>query len=135
MGKTYDVNICYAPEDREWVINTLVFKLERAGIKTFVNIRDDTPGNFFAENIMDAIENSNRTIVVMSPDFFKNNICDKTLQIGLSHQIIPILYRPCEVPYFLNHMTYLDWCDKDVRPVFWRNLFRDIRNNHHHHHH
>ncbi|XP_065655026.1 uncharacterized protein LOC136081579 isoform X2 [Hydra vulgaris] len=127
--KTYDVNICYAPKDRDWVVNTLVSELERKGIKTFINIRDDTPGNFFAENIIEAVENSNRTIVVMSPDFFKSNICEQTLQIGLSHQVILIMYRQCNVPYILSHMTYLDWCDKDVRPYFWRNLFQTIRNN------
>ncbi|XP_065655025.1 toll-like receptor 1 isoform X1 [Hydra vulgaris] len=129
IEKTYDVNICYAPKDRDWVVNTLVSELERKGIKTFINIRDDTPGNFFAENIIEAVENSNRTIVVMSPDFFKSNICEQTLQIGLSHQVILIMYRQCNVPYILSHMTYLDWCDKDVRPYFWRNLFQTIRNN------
>ena len=130
LKNSYDANICYAPEDKDWVINTLVSILERYGIKTFLNSRDDNPGKFLIDSVADAVSNSNYTIAVISPDFLKNNSCEKELQMALSrvvsHKVIPILYRPCTVPLIIKNKTYLEWCNKDVRPHFWKKLFESL---------
>ena len=47
-------------------------------------------------------------------------------RIEYEHQVIPVMYRKCEVPPFLQHRTYLDWCSQDIRPLFWEQLIAAI---------
>ena len=127
----FDVFICYSSSDKEWVRRTLLEKLKEYNMRVCIDFKDFTPGDFIIQNIADAIYNSRKTIAVLSPDFVVSAWCQQELQMALSriedkHQVIPLMYRDCEVPPFLWHRTYLDWCNPDIRPIFWQQLLRAV---------
>ena len=127
----YDVFICYSNADKDWVRHTLLPKLKSYELRVCIDFQDFCPGSFIIENIADSISTSRKTIAVLSPDFVNSGWCKKELMMALtrienSHQVIPVLFRECECPWFIGKRTYLDWCNEDVRETFWEQLLRTI---------
>ena len=128
---SHDVFICYSNADKVWVRKTLLPKLQSFNLRVFIDFQDFCPGSFIIENIADAISSSRKTVAVLSPDFVSSAWCKKELMMALTrieakHQVIPVMYRVCQVPQFLYQRTYLDWCNEDVRETFWEQLLRTI---------
>ncbi|XP_076089403.1 toll-like receptor 4 [Mytilus galloprovincialis] len=72
----YGAFVSYADEDRIFVHNTLLQKLEvENGIQLCLHKRNFLPGNDIATNITSAIHNSRRTLVIMSHNFLKSYWC------------------------------------------------------------
>ncbi|CAC5388420.1 unnamed protein product [Mytilus coruscus] len=72
----YGAFVSYADEDRIFVHNTLLQKLEvENGIQLCLHKRNFLPGNDIATNITSAIHNSRKTLVVMSHNFLKSYWC------------------------------------------------------------
>jgi Leucine-rich repeat (LRR) protein len=73
MNKTYDVFISYAHEDANFVEELMVPNLEdqtsEFSYKCLVHVRDFIPGQPIAEQIIDAVDSSNRTLIVLSTSF------------------------------------------------------------------
>ena len=105
--------------------------LKSHNLRVCIDFQDFSAGAYIIENIADAISFSRKTIAVLSPDFVESDWCQKELmmastQIRNRHKVIPIMYRGCQVPRFLCDLTYLDWCNEDVRGTFWDQLIRTI---------
>lgn len=83
------------------------------------------------ENIYQAIYHSRKTVAVLSPDFVNSEWCTHELQKALtrirSHQVVPIVYRSCEIPLILQDRTYLDWENCHVKPFFWEQLEKSLK--------
>ena len=126
----YDLFICYSNKDVSWV-EELLTKLEERGFLCCIDYRDFTPGAPIMENIAEAIFNSRKTMAVLSPDFINSNWCNRELQQALSrikyHQVVPILYKKCDIPLVLLDRTYLDWENCHVKPYFWDQLEKALR--------
>ncbi|XP_063411721.1 toll-like receptor 4 [Mytilus trossulus] len=72
----YGAFVSYADEDRIFVHNTLLQKLEvENGIQLCLHKRNFLPGNDIATNIASAIHNSRKTLVIMSHNFLKSYWC------------------------------------------------------------
>ena len=72
----YDAFVSYANEDGDFVKNIMVRNLEdEHGLRLCVHERDFTPGRPIAENIIQAIMNSRRTLVLLSKNFLKSKWC------------------------------------------------------------
>ncbi|XP_052079415.1 toll-like receptor 4 [Mytilus californianus] len=72
----YGAFVSYADEDRMFVHNTLLQKLEvQNGIQLCLHKRNFLPGNDIATNITSAIHNSRRTLVIVSHNFLKSYWC------------------------------------------------------------
>ena len=72
----YDAFVSYANEDGDFVKNEMVRNLEdEHGLRLCFHERDFTPGRYIAENIIKAIMNSRRTIILMSKNFLKSKWC------------------------------------------------------------
>lgn len=70
--KHYDAFISYAEPDAEFVANHLLPGLEDSNeirYKCLVHVRDFVPGRSIAEQILDAVDKSRRTIIVLSKHF------------------------------------------------------------------
>ena len=82
----YDAFVSYCRKDVDWVLNTLLPKLEDSehGFHLCVHDRDFVPGVAITKNTMTAIQYSRRTILVLSPDFIKSGWCD--LEFQAAHQ-------------------------------------------------
>ncbi len=110
---------------------TLLKNLVDNKLKVCIDYKDFAPGAHIIQNIADAIYNSRKTIAVLSPDYVVSSWCNEELKMALGriedqHQVVPVMYRTCEVPNFLRQRTYLDYCNPDIRPIFWEQLIRAV---------
>lgn len=87
-----------------------------------IDERDFVPGKSIFDNIIDAITNSKRVILVLSTSFVRSNWCSYELDQSLMHLIneridkqeiflIPVMIEKCNVPKKLDHLTYVDLTD------------------------
>ncbi len=83
-------------EDYQWVIRTLLPQVEENwGLKLCVGQRDFMVGTAIAENIVHAIDNSRKTILVITPGFAQSEWCDFEMHMGLTrgHNNIILIYK------------------------------------------
>lgn len=125
----HDVFISYSSEDEEWVKNELFKHLLDMEYNVNIDFKDFVPGMAIAENIMDSIYKSRKTIVLMSKNFLKSMWGQFELQQAHNKAIaqrndvlILIKFDKCKVPAKLMGKTFLDWSDDDVQPHFWPRL-------------
>ncbi|XP_060571444.1 interleukin-1 receptor accessory protein-like 1-B [Ruditapes philippinarum] len=129
----YDVFVSYSSEDITWVKDVLFEKLCQQGYNVCIDFKDFTPGVAVAENIMDAIYKSRKTIVLMSENFLKSMWGQFELQQAHNRAILQrtdvlilIKHDNSKVPGKLLGKTFLDWSDLKVQPHFWSRLFEAI---------
>lgn len=125
----YDVFISYSSEDEDWVKQELLKNLEAEGYKVYIDFKDFVPGMAIAENVLDAVYKSRKTIIVMSKNFLKSMWGQYELQQAHNKAIVKrddvlvlIKFGKCKVPAKLMGKTFLDWTDKSVKPHFWGRL-------------
>ncbi|XP_070552954.1 uncharacterized protein [Ptychodera flava] len=126
----YDAFVCYRSEsggsspEESFVIREMLPRLENDhGFRLCVHSRDFQVGAAIMDNILDAIQNSSRTILVLSPWFVQSEWCRfeyekaqaEMLRIGT--KIIPIMFEDItrlddvdpSLKSLLNVVTYLKW--------------------------
>jgi hypothetical protein len=101
----YDVFISYAPADRQWVFETLLPKLEQAGLRVIVDVRDFAPGRARLDNIAWAVEQSRHTIAVLTPDYIADewraleNLAVRTADpAAWRRKLLPVRLKACATP-------------------------------------
>ncbi|KAI8485440.1 hypothetical protein Bbelb_368030 [Branchiostoma belcheri] len=131
QGYKYDFFVSYSSKDDEWVVGVLVKTLEETyGFKGLVHDRDFHVGKSIIENISHGIDQSFKTILVLSENFLRSTWCRYEMQQvhlramrGRGDHVIAILYKPCEVPDDIAHLTYLPCkTDGQLGPDGWRRL-------------
>jgi hypothetical protein len=98
---TYDVFISYSGRDRKFVINELDEKLKELNLHACIRDRDILPFGSKADNIVNAIEMSRKTICVVSKSYLLSGWRDYELNMakiegikkrgGLGHLLVIIL--------------------------------------------
>ncbi|XP_065072912.1 protein toll-like [Ochlerotatus camptorhynchus] len=133
--KLYDAFVSYCHQDEEFVSTTLVPRLENApmNLKVCWHMRDWSPGEVITTQIVQSIENSRRTIVVLSKDFLESSWGQ--LEFRTAHvnsmaekriRVIIVIYGDLgdedridsEMKAYLKTNTYIRWGD----PWFWPKL-------------
>ncbi len=121
-GFVYDVFISYSRADLSWVRAELLTRLEAAGLKTCLDFRDFKPGTPRPTQVQQAVENSRRMLLILTPDYLKSEwdeFANLMAQIRdpASHErrLIPLLKAPCELPPRLEFLWPIDFVD----PVDW----------------
>ncbi|XP_071986247.1 uncharacterized protein [Engystomops pustulosus] len=118
-GHKYHIFISYSSGDSIWV-SGLVNKLENTlpNLKICYHERDFIPGKTIIDNMVECIQSSQKTVMVLSPDFVRSGWClfEAKLSIFqdcmLHKAIVPIMLRPCPIPLQLSHLTYLEADDE-----------------------
>ena len=64
----YDVFVSYSHKDKN-LVTTLVDRLESFGLITFFDFRDLAPGGIWAEQIREAIENSDNFLILQTESY------------------------------------------------------------------
>ncbi|XP_052236157.1 interleukin-1 receptor accessory protein-like 1-A [Dreissena polymorpha] len=125
----YDVFISYSSDDLSWVKDVLLCRLENAGYRVCIDYKDFTPGLPIADNILDSIYRSRKTLVLLSRNFLRSVWGQFELQQALHRAVIQrqevlivIKYDSSRVPMKLMGKTFLDWTDTTVQPHFWARL-------------
>ncbi|XP_033727792.1 uncharacterized protein LOC117317104 [Pecten maximus] len=139
--KTWDSFISYKSSDvdQHFVLHVLLPKLEELGFKVCLHCRDFLPGETIANNIINAIVNSRRTILILSPRFVRSEFTRLEYQVAQQemlkrkHRIIPLLLEDISadtvdpnLKQILRCVTYLEYPGADSSEKnmnrFWKKL-------------
>ena len=145
---TYDAFVAYCSREtleRQWVHLTLVPKLEgEYGLKVCIHHRDFLPGRDIPDNIVDAINNSRKTLLVLSPSFLDSGWCNFEVRMARAKlveerrdSIVLVLYRSLDIPgtriprklmNLLDRKTYAEWTtNPEGQELFWNKLVSVLR--------
>ncbi|MEM6449230.1 MAG: TIR domain-containing protein [Cyanobacteria bacterium P01_D01_bin.105] len=125
----YDVFISYSRQDKAWVLGELAPRLQKAGLKTCIDIDDFRAGAPAIKEIRRAIKTSRKTLLVLSPNYLESKWTELERYLPQTKdplneelRIIPFLYESCNLPEDIAYLSYIDFTD-DV-DLAWRQLFR-----------
>lgn len=114
----HDVFISYSHKDSDWVDGVLVKTLEANGLDVLIDSDDFTGGAASIENMTRAVEDAQRTLVVLTPNWvgsewtrFEGLLSVQSDPTGAKGRLIPILRQKCEPPKWLAIRSYLDFVD------------------------
>ncbi|XP_035810507.2 uncharacterized protein LOC111577773 [Amphiprion ocellaris] len=115
----YHVFISYSSTDYQWT-HSLINQLESRSLQVCYHERDFTPGRTVLENMSECIQESQKVLLVLSPEFVRSRWCLLEANMSLFRDclerkpIIPVLLDPgVSVPLHLCHLTYLEASDHD----------------------
>ncbi|CAL1544141.1 unnamed protein product [Lymnaea stagnalis] len=131
--KSFDAFISYSSKDSEFVAQALVPELDKKGYRTCVHYRDFPVGRNITDTIFKAIEESSRTVLVLSRNFLESEWCRFEFQTAHhhilcegSHRLIVVLLGNIpddmldpDLKVHLKSKTYLKFGD----PWFWEKLY------------
>jgi hypothetical protein len=110
------VFISYSSKDADWVREWLLPQLEDAGIKVHIDFRDFEIGTPSLINIEHAIENNQKTLLVLTPNWVQSewaNFEALLLQTqnpsGRARRMLPLMLEDCELPPRLAIFTWADF--------------------------
>lgn len=106
--------VSYNHVDREWA-EWVAWQVEAAGHAAVIQAWDFTPGNNFVLRMDEAVRYSDRTILILSPEFLESPFAAAEWAAvfaqdpkGARDRILPIRVRPCEPSGLLGQLVYLD---------------------------
>ncbi|XP_052079414.1 toll-like receptor 4 [Mytilus californianus] len=141
----YGAFVSYADEDRTFVHNTLLQKLEvENGIQLCLHKRNFLPGNDIATNITSAIHNSRRTLVIMSHNFLKSYWCmfeynmarmesiyerrNENVLFLMFYEQMPSSDLPLNVLEMIQSKSYIEYPNDEYGDtVFWDQLVNTLK--------
>ncbi len=129
----YDVFISHDDADAEWVEQTLLPELERAGVRVCVAFRDFVAGRPRLVNVQDAITHSRFTVLVLTKHWAASqwSLYDAILArtqdpAGLLRSTIPVLLESCELPDAIAMLTWVDFTRPARHEIAWRQLLTAV---------
>lgn len=141
--KDFDAFVSYRSSqiDEDFVYTRLYPKLEKEmGFKLCLHYRDFIPGDTIANNIIWAINNSRRTIIVLSPQYIRSDFTRFEYQVAQTemlkrkHKIIPIVLEDVKsfedemdenLKVIIQSVTYIKWPGSNSLKAldqFWKQL-------------
>jgi hypothetical protein len=109
-----NIFVSYSRVDLAWV-DKLVRKLEVAGLKVWLDVHELHAGKPWDSEIGDALQGMGVLMVVLSPDSVKSrNVLDEiNFALNKNRIVVPVLYRPCDVPYRVERLQRVDFTGND----------------------
>ncbi len=100
----------YSREDGEFA-KKLAADLKSAGANVWMDQLDIEPGMRWDDAISQALESSPRVLVILSPASAKSeNVSDEvSFALSKTKQIIPVLFRDCDVPFRIARLQHVDF--------------------------
>ncbi len=136
----YHAFISYSQHDSTWVGSQLVPELERSGLSLCIHERDFEPGKWIVDNIIHCVEDSYKSLFILSKHFVQSEWCNYELFFAQHRAIsvnddslVFVLLEPIpadslskkflKLRRLLRRKTYLKWpADERKQRVFWCNL-------------
>lgn len=131
-GYAYDVFISYSSKDRDWVRNTLLPRLEQAGLRVAIDFRDFEFGASSMISMEEAVAQSRRTLLVLTPNWvasewtgYESLLVQTSDPMGLRRRTIPMMRVQCDLPARIAMLTYADFIQPD--DAQWDRLLQSLR--------
>ncbi|MDJ0837513.1 MAG: SUMF1/EgtB/PvdO family nonheme iron enzyme [Acidobacteriota bacterium] len=112
----FDIFISYSEQDGNWVRNWLLPRLEQAGCRVCIDIRDFEIGKPEIVNREYAVAHSAFTILVLSPSWLKSEasafealLLQHKDPMALQGRLLPIMLTECPLPQRLDMLTRADF--------------------------
>ena len=103
--------------DKAWAV-WIAVELEKAGYTTVVQAFDFRPGSDFVHEMQAAVQNTRRTIAVLSPEYFASEFSEAEWRTtfaadptGTALKLIPVKVRAVQPLGMLRTRVYIDVCD------------------------
>ncbi|XP_013401740.1 toll-like receptor Tollo isoform X4 [Lingula anatina] len=135
--KKYDAFVSFKgrTEDEAFVYRTLALRLENEmNFKLCLHDRDFIPGEYISDQIIDAIDNSRRTILILSPDYCNSEWTKfeyhraREEMLRNKTRIIPIMYKDIssieDIDPTLNELL------RSITYITWPGFASDVANKH-----
>ncbi|XP_056301458.1 toll-like receptor 5 [Danio aesculapii] len=147
----YDVYLCFSSKDIKWVERALLKRLdsqfsEHNTLRCCFEERDFIPGEDHLTNMRSAIQNSRKTICVVSKHFLKDGWCLETFTLAQCRMLVELkdilvvlvvgnipqyrLLKYEQLRSFIENRSYLVWPDdgQDLEWFYDQLLHKIIRN-------
>ncbi|XP_013395877.1 toll-like receptor 6 [Lingula anatina] len=132
------VYISYDDNDYCWVMNELLRHLEEENeLDVIIDQRDFIGGASLAEAIAEGVDNSRKTVLVLSESYVANPWCEFEFQMSLArgyNSVIPVMFQP--VPFdsmtkslrkYIKARGYIKWTgSREGQLLFWKRLTEAI---------
>src|ERR1039457_3018396 len=103
-----DFFISYTSADRSWA-DWIAWTLQDAGYATVHQAWDFRPGANFVSEMKKALQDSERTIAVYSPNYFNSGFGeDEWTAAFADRSLVGVRVRDCEIPKLLRPRVYID---------------------------
>ena len=126
----YDVFISYSSANKDWVRKDLLSALEKAGLKVCIDFRDFERGAPSVEAMVQAIQASRKTLLVLTPEYiesvwtkFEYLILETIDPANRQRRLIPLLKEKCKLPVEIGYLTYIDFAEPWDKNESWKQLF------------
>lgn len=127
----YDVFISYSHKDSDWVVNTLLKRLEEHHFRVFIDFRNFITGKPSITEMERGVIESKYTLVVLSNSYLESewttfeSVMAQTLDpAAVNRKIIPVLLDDCQIPLRIKILHYRDLRNGDE--MQWDLLVRDL---------
>jgi tetratricopeptide (TPR) repeat protein len=125
----FDVFISYSSKDKAWVRGELLSRIEKAGLKAFIDFRDFSPGAPSIKECERGVVACRKTLVILTPGYLESEWCElenimvQTLSpANRNLRLIPLLKAECEKPLRIGALTHIDFTDGADKDLAWRQL-------------
>ncbi|XP_013403515.1 toll-like receptor 1 [Lingula anatina] len=149
----YDAFVAYAGSSEEWIVRQFLPHVEGEGqstdqgqgkgqdisFKVCIHSRDFLPGEYIIDNIVEKMEASRATILIISHNFIKSDWCKYEVDITQAKVLrerrgaiivvfleqIPYKQLPKTLRLMKRHVTYLEWPEEEnehKRAEFWKKM-------------
>ncbi|XP_053387865.1 toll-like receptor 4 [Mercenaria mercenaria] len=140
----YEAFISYAEDNNHFIAEELIPKLEQQGLSLCVHQRDFVPGRSVIDNIVGAIQNSRKTVVILSREFINSRWCMYEFQMARMESIysrdekgcllivmkdkIQIEEMPLEMINWIRYESYLEYTEQtEGELLFWQKLIESLK--------
>lgn len=122
VNKKYDLFISHSSVDQIKVNQLCEALEEKFKLRCLNSDRDLIPGKSIERNLVDGIDQSEKTLLVLSQNYVESMWCMTEAQhaIDIAHKsrenrVIPVLIEPIEIPAIIRRYTYIDGAkEKDI---------------------
>ena len=139
----FDAFVCYNHNDSEWVINEMLPRLEGSEnhLKLCLHKRDWLVGRDIVDNIVESMEDSRKTVMIVSNAFASSQWCHfeltmaqtrlfrddtNSLMLVLLEDIDDVNMSP-RLRLQMARQTYAEWTDNPVgQQLFWAKLMQAL---------
>ena len=136
MDASKDFFISYTHADQKWA-EWIAWQLEQKGHTTVIQAWDFHAGGNFVLDMDSATKQAERTIAVLSPDYFASRFTPSEWAAAFRRDpkgeqgiLVPVRVRPCDVEGLLGQIVYIDLVDQDEQAAQATLLARVKRERH-----